>query len=86
MFVLRRITSQNVKRNTVLGDSYILIDAESNPEDYKRSLKVMQWNEDTEIYGFISHDEGSRLIPLYKKSKYFVMMSNGETFENITFK
>lgn len=84
MFILRRITSQNVERNTVIGESYILIDAEKNPEDYKKSLNVMKWSSDSDIYGFISHNEGSKLIPLYMKSTYFVMTESGKTFANIS--
>lgn len=86
MFVLRRITSQNVERNTVLGESYILIDAKKNIEDYQKSLNVLKVSEDKDIYGFISYDEGTKLIPLYKKSTYFVMTGNGNTFANISFK
>ena len=84
MFVLRRITSENVESNTVLGENYILIDAEKNPNDYQKTLKILTWSEDKDIYGFISHDNGSKTIPLYKKSTYFIMASNGQTFANIT--
>ena len=38
MFVLRRLTSQNAQINTVLGDNYLLIDAERNPKDFEISL------------------------------------------------
>ena len=83
MFVLRRLTSQNVERNTVLGESYLLIDAERNPDDFEKSLGVLKCDRDY-VYGFISYDEGSKLTPLYKKSVYFIMMGNGQTFANIT--
>lgn len=83
MFVLRRLTSQNVERNTILGDSYVLIDGERNPEDYAKSINKMKCNPD-DVFGFISHNEGQSLIPLYRKSKYFVMSSNGQTFANLT--
>jgi hypothetical protein len=83
MFVLRRLTSQNVERNTVLGESYLLIDAERNPEDFEKSLGILK-NDRNDVYGFISYNEGGKLIPLYKKSVYFIMMGNGQTFSNIT--
>ncbi len=86
MFILRRITSENVESNTSLGKNYILIDAEKNPDDYQKSLKSLIWSDDKELYGFISHDNGTKLIPLYKKSTYFIMASNGQTFSNITYK
>ena len=83
MFVLRRITSENVEVNTVIGESYVLISAERNPIDFEKSLDIMK-NDRNAIYGFISYCGGSRLEPLYKKSVYFVMMSNGQTFANVS--
>ena len=85
MFILRRITSENVERNTVLGESYLLINAERNQKDFNESLKIMKCNKE-DVYGFISHDEGSKLIPLYKKSTYFVMTESGKTFANVSLK
>ena len=51
----------------------------------------MKWDEaemTSEMYGFISHsnNNGCGIIPMYKKSNYFVMMSDGKTFSNITYK
>ncbi len=84
MFVLRRITSRQVTTNTVIGESYTLFDAERNPEDYSKFLEVLKVGEDDDVYGFISHNDGNKLIPLYRKSVYFIMMCNGRTFENIS--
>jgi len=86
MFILRRITSENLQRNTILGESYLIIDKESNNEEYQKSLKSMKWTDDNDYYGFISYAQGSELLPLYKKSTYFIMVGNGQTFANITFK
>ena len=85
MFILRRLTSENVERNTILGGNYLLVDRERNPEDFKKSYKAMGFVGDDEIvYGFISYNDGKGLEPLYKKSTYFIMVSNGQTFANIT--
>ncbi len=86
MFALRRLTSQGSEINTVLGEDYVIVDAEKNKEDYKHFLDKMKVSEDKDIYGFISYESGSKFLALYKKSTYFVMMSNGQTFANITFK
>lgn len=90
MFTLRRITSENLERNTALGESYVFIDSRKNPDDFRKSLVAMKWGEsesqNSNIYGFISCQEGSKLIPLYKNSIYFIMSENGQTFANITFK
>ena len=85
MLVLRRITSENLERNTVLGESYLLINAERNQKDFNESLEIMKCDKE-DVYGFIScsHNGGGKLIPLYKKSMYFIMTGNGQTFANIT--
>jgi len=83
MFVLRRITSEGMERNTILGESYLLFDAERNPEDFKKSLVKLKMDEQ-DVYGFISYNEGMKLVALYKRSTYFVMVGNGQTFANIT--
>ena len=80
MFILRRITSENKEVNRVLGESYNLITEERNKEDFD----TIHDPDQKEIFGYISHKDGSEIIPLFKKSLYFVMMSNGQTFANIT--
>jgi hypothetical protein len=84
MFVLRRIPPKSPVRDTGIGESYLLIDAERDPEDYKKSLATLKVSEDKDIYGFISHSEGTKLIPLYVNSTYFIMSENGATFANIS--
>jgi hypothetical protein len=87
MFVLRRITSNGSEINTPLKESYNLITEERNPEEYKTTLKVwIDLESDPDIYGFIVHNNGTDIIPLYKKSTYFVMTGSGQTFANITYK
>lgn len=82
MFILRRITSDDVERNTVLGDNYILIKPNRNKDDFDLSVEKTQCDK-KDIYGFISHEEGTKLIPLYNKSCYFIMMGTGQTFAHI---
>lgn len=85
MFTLRRITSQNNQSNNFLGDSYSLIHQETNEDDYKKTLKsYLGLDHDDDIYGFILYESGSAIIPLYKKSKYFIMV-NGATVDKISF-
>ena len=86
MFVLRRITSENNESNTSLGDSYHLIDAQRNPEQHKKAIETLRVSEAEGIYGFIAYKSGQKLLPLYKKSTYFVMTENGATFANVSFK
>ena len=37
-----------------------------------------------DMYGFITHDNGSVTIPLYRESRYFIMASDGKTVANIS--
>jgi hypothetical protein len=87
MFALRRITSENNEVNVSLGNAYNYVRKIENKAEYERVLNA--WllglaRGDEDIYGFITHNNGQDIIPLYKKSVYFVMMSDGKTFANIT--
>ena len=74
-----------MERNTSLGENYVLIDEDKNPVDFKKSIAVLKCDIN-ETYGFISYKEGIKLIPLYKKSTYFIMTGGGQTFANVTYK
>jgi hypothetical protein len=85
MFILRRVTSENGESNTFLGKTYNLIHFVHQSEEFKKTKEV--WgveDDDMGIYAFICHDEGGKLIPLYKSSSYYVMTDNGNTFANVT--
>lgn len=89
MFILRRITSESNEINEILGDSYSLILRERHNKEYERTLLIQKWDKNAQLenlYGFIVHNNGQKVIPLYKKSHYFIMTSDGKTFSNITFK
>ncbi|WP_300440615.1 hypothetical protein [Christiangramia sp.] len=88
MFILRRITSRGQESNEVLGKSYDKIFSwqteEENAKEFKALLEPMAHPDD--IYGFVIFEKGSNYRPLYKKSDYFIMCSDGKTFERINFK
>ena len=89
MFILRRITSESIEINTCLGKDYVLVLKERNEQEFNRTAKAMLWTDaemTKDIYGFISYNDGADVVPLYLKSKYFVMASDGRTFSNISFK
>lgn len=90
MFYLRRVLENNVINDQVLGSSYSLIESFTNQDEFNRSYKMLfkltpeedkEWSES--IFGFIATD--SDIIPLYKKSKYYIMTENGKTFNTIIF-
>ncbi len=87
MFALRRITSEGNENNTCIGKSYNYVLKIENKDEYEKTLKC--WllglkRDDNDIYGFIISNGGQDITPLYKNSIYFVMMSNGQTFANVT--
>lgn len=87
MFVLRRIVPDGDTVNTCIGDHYNLVLKKENTKEYKKTLDA--WllglkRDDEDIYGFVVYKGDTEIMPLYKKSVYFIMMSNGQTFENIS--
>lgn len=88
MFILRRITSEGREGNQVLGEGYnTVFDHQREPENQKEFQELLDpWPAKEEIFGFVVHNKGSNIIPLYKKSTYYVMCSDGKTFDRISFK
>jgi hypothetical protein len=87
MFILRRITSESIEINTCLNDGYVLTLQERNEKEFLRIAKSLKWYDEEsikDIYGFVSFNDGSSVMPLYQKSHYFVMGSDGRTFSNIS--
>lgn len=84
MFILRRITSQGLEANTCLGIEYVLVLKERNDDEFREFTKL--WNDDDlkEVYGIISFEDGASIMPLYKKSAYYIMMSDGQTFTRVS--
>lgn len=86
MFILRRITSRGQESNDFLGDGYNLIkehDKESEKE-FKDLIKPLAHPD--EVFGFVVFNNGADYLPLYRNSTYYVMCSDGKTFDNISFK
>lgn len=85
MFILRRIEQNCGQINTNLGDYYSLILKESEKQQFEETVK--EWEKDAieKMYGVIVFDDDNDcMMPLYKGSKYYVMTSDGRTFDNLT--
>jgi len=84
MYTLRRITSDKIQTNTSLGGNYVLVLKEENPEEFKKTIK--EWDKEyiEGCYGVVVFDDGQGIMPLYDKSEYYVMCSNGQTLDNIS--
>lgn len=95
MLVLRRISSEGVEMNHVVGDNYTYIHRDTNPEEFRRTFKAVfdrdhvadldpAADKDTKnCYAFVCH---GHIQPLYKNQKNFMMTENGNTFANLTYK
>jgi len=87
MFILRRITSESIEINTCLGISYVMILKERNNDEFEKVAKSMKWDDadmTKDMYGFLTYNNGGETMPLYQKSHYFIMASDGKTVANIT--
>ena len=88
MFILRRVTSRGIEMCFCLGEDYNLTTVEANAEEFCRHMNLWTGGgvADKEIYGFIAYNQGKAIQPLYVKSKYFIKLSNGDVFADISYK
>ena len=88
MFVLRKITSDNLEINIDLGSSYNFTDSERNRTEFVSMCNVyfgaVDLHEET-CYAFIT-DEVGKFYPLYKTQKNYIMTNKGDTFANVSFR
>ena len=83
MFVLRRVLNDAYVSNTIVGDTYSIYFKEENPEDFNLIVKINKFEYIADrIFAFI-RDSNGKEHPLYKNSRYYMMTSNGNTFEGI---
>lgn len=83
MFVLRRILKDGVEINTNLGEYYVLVRRVENKDEFERTVKLWSESDTEDIYALITYDDGKKIMPLYRGSNYYVMASDGKTFDNI---
>jgi len=85
MFSLRRINLTGLSSNQIIGNEYTIARKVENPEAYQGAKSLPEWQEvdDANIYGFLI--TATTTIPLYIPSKYYIMSSDGKTFENISY-
>lgn len=89
-FILRTHSKQTgVQTNVALGNSYTLVNSEWAVEEFKRtndSWKAAELHEPGELYAYILTEDGSDVVPLFKRCFNYVMTGDGKTFANVTFK
>lgn len=87
MFILRKITGKGIQSNLCIGKDYVLLREEDGKEfqdtleleDYFKMLKE-------DIYAFITYNDGKDVLPLYKSQHNYIMVSDGKTFSNLTYR
>lgn len=93
MYTLRRISGDGLEINQSIGNSYTVIQAISNPNEFSKAFETYfdkEWNiqEDNDskkCYAFIAFEDGT-LQPLYKGQRNYIMTIQGTTFSNLTFR
>lgn len=95
MLVLRRISSEGIEMNHVVGDTYTYIHRDTNSEEFRKTFKAvfdrdpisfngLADNDTKNCYAFVCHHGHTQ--PLYKNQKNFMMTENGNTFANLSYK
>jgi len=96
MFTLRRISEDGIEMNQFIGDGYSLVDREVNYEAFclnfekffkRKHVADLDPTADEftkKVYAFVGN--GDIIQPLYKNQNNYMMMSNGKTFDNVSFK
>jgi hypothetical protein len=84
MFILRRILPDGVEINTCLGTDYVFVSRQKNIDEFNRTVELWSKDDTKEVYGVITYDDGKTIMPLYERSNYYIMTSDGKTFDNVT--
>lgn len=84
MFILRRITKENLQVNTLLGIEYVIVNRSNDTAEFKERTKLWSKEDLNGVYGLIAFNDGDNIMPLYDDSTYYIMSSDGQTFDNVT--
>lgn len=87
MFILRKISGQGIQSNLCIGTNYVLI----RQDDSKEFNETMNFEEyfvslKDDIYAFVTYNDGKDILPLFKTQQNYIMLSDGKTFSNLTYK
>lgn len=86
MFVLRTIFGNGIENNYVIGDHYQLVLKETNSLEFESIFKQCFGDFKEECYGFVIGEDISNPHALWVCQKNYIMMDNGNTFANITYR
>lgn len=86
MFILRRVLRDGSEINTSLGEYYTLQLKEKNRSAFDEVIKMWSEEDSEKVYGVVVYDDGNKIMPLYEESAYYIMTSDGRTFDNVSLK
>jgi len=95
MFVLREIFEDGSESNRYIGDHYSIYSKFKNKKNFDNCFKDVygELNEGADtpspnIYAFIQiwglSSDDDNIVPLYVKSKNYIVTENGNTYDNIS--
>lgn len=79
--VLRRIDTNLVETDTILGGFYSYVDSEKSRDVFKEITKDWSTEDLKDVYAIITFFDES-IMPLYIGSSYYVMTDTGGTIAN----
>jgi len=84
MYTLRTVFKENVQSNEHLGKHYTFVGKLESSEEFERTRALLQFNDDSNIYAFVTSEGGKEVYPLRNGFYYFIMTDGGKTFDNLT--
>lgn len=84
MFTLRIVQPRHTE-NIFLGRSYALITEKDNPQTYKEIIDAGTYASNN-IFAFLHSDTENEEHALLKEYIYYIVGSNGKTFQKISFR
>jgi len=83
MFVLRRVLNDVYVSNIIIGETYSVYFKNEHSNDFNQIVKTKKIDDLVDkIFAFVVNKNGEE-YPLYVNSRYYMMTSDGSTFEKI---
>jgi len=82
-FILRTVDEHNINYHTYLGEKYDVVNRERSPEYFETLLNRDPFGGDSKkAFVYVSYSDGYKYIQQGEHA--YIMISNGETFDNLT--
>lgn len=75
---------ERIETNQIIGDSYNFVGKFESPEEFEKICNHDNFGDyKDDVFGFISCQMGSNIIPLFSKREWYVMTESGRTFSRL---